>query len=112
MRNTSYFSNLGLHCRQSPSELSVQGVGRSCLDTHVFESARCSGVGHGPMGKEGDIVQPWQHSADGKPIAPKWNHDNPPVMGPAGRLHCSLPTWSHEFVADAPQSEAVLAKWR
>lgn len=50
------------------------------------------------MGTPGQIDQPWQHMPDGKPIAPGPNKDNPPVMGPAGRVHCSMTDWA-KFVA-------------
>ncbi len=93
------YSNLGYTVAGAVAERISQASWEELLEKHVFGPLNMKDVGHGPMGKEGEIVQPWQHSAQGHPIVPKWNHDNPPVSGPAGRLHCSLPTWS-KFVAE------------
>jgi CubicO group peptidase (beta-lactamase class C family) len=93
------YSNLGYTVLGAVAERVGKASWEDLLEKHVFGPLGMKGVGHGPMGKEGAIVQPWQHSEEGKPIAPKWDKDNPPVMGPAGRLHCSLRTWS-KFVAD------------
>jgi CubicO group peptidase (beta-lactamase class C family) len=93
------YSNLGYTVLGAVAERVGKASWEDLLVKHVFGPLGMMGVGHGPMGKEGQIVQPWQHSPRGKPIEPKWDNDNPPVMGPAGRLHCSLPAWSR-FVAD------------
>jgi CubicO group peptidase (beta-lactamase class C family) len=93
------YSNLGYTVAGAVAERVGKASWEELLQKHVFGPLGMKGVGHGPMGKEGKVVQPWQHTPKGKPITPNANHDNPPVMGPAGRLHCSLPTWS-KFVAD------------
>jgi CubicO group peptidase (beta-lactamase class C family) len=93
------YSNLGYIVAGAVAERVGKASWEELLEKRVFGPLGMKDVGHGPMGKEGAIVQPWQHSAQGKPIAPKWNNDNPPVMGPAARLHCSLPTWS-KFAAE------------
>lgn len=56
-------------------------------------------VGFGPAGSVGKIDQPLPHDGDGEPLEPTAETDNPPVMGPGGRLHCSLPDWS-KFIAE------------
>jgi CubicO group peptidase (beta-lactamase class C family) len=56
-------------------------------------------VGFGAAGTPGKIDQPLPHEADGTPLEPTETADNPPVMGPAGRVHCSLAEWS-KFVAE------------
>src|SRR5262249_29420167 len=54
----------------------------------------------GPPGTRGKIDQPWPHDEDGEPVEPWARHaDNPPVMDPAGTIHCSLADWA-KFVAD------------
>src|SRR5262249_52466839 len=47
----------------------------------------------------GKVDQPVQHMANGKPVEPIVNNDNPPVVGPAARLHLSLGDWA-KFAAD------------
>jgi CubicO group peptidase (beta-lactamase class C family) len=93
------YSNVGYTVLGAVAERVGKESWEALLEKRVFSPLGMKGVGHGPMGKEGEIVQPWQHSAKGKPIAPTLKSDNPPVMGPAGRLHCSLPTWS-KFIAE------------
>ena len=56
-------------------------------------------AGFGPMGTRGKVDQPLQHGEDGKPVEPGPRTDNPAVMGPAGRVHCSLGDWG-KFMAD------------
>jgi CubicO group peptidase (beta-lactamase class C family) len=64
----------------------------------LFEPLGMKTAGFGAMGTPGKVDQPWQHRADGTPLEPGPIRDNPPVMGPAGRVHCSLPDWA-KFVA-------------
>jgi hypothetical protein len=35
-------------------------------------------------------LEPWGHHADGRPQEPGPQGDNPPAIGPAGTVHCSL----------------------
>ena len=51
------------------------------------------------LGTPKKVEQPWPHDGDGKAVEPDAMADNPPVLGPAGRLHCSLGDWA-KFVAD------------
>ncbi len=77
-------------------------------------------AGFGPVGAKGKLDQPRAHNDKGQPVEPALSADNPPVMGPAGRLHCSLSDWS-KFIADllrgyraahakAPDDEKTLLK--
>src|SRR4029079_7321634 len=44
--------------------------------------------------------QPWPHAADGQPVPQNGPQvDNPPVMGPPGRVHCTIQDWA-KYVAD------------
>ena len=42
--------------------------------------------------------QPWGHQANGTPVKPGPKADNPPGIGPAGTVHCTLADWA-KFVA-------------
>jgi len=67
---------------------------------YVFEPLGMTSAGFGGLGTPGTIDQPWGHLAKGKPVkgnGPDW--DNPPVAGPAGRVHCSIQDWGR-FVSD------------
>ena len=66
----------------------------------VFEPLQMTTAGFGGTGTPGQIDQPWPHTADGEPTAENGPAmDNPPVMGPAGRVHCSIQDWA-KFVQD------------
>lgn len=66
---------------------------------NLFGPLGMKSAGFGPMGEKGKIDQPWQHTGTGEPVDPGLGADNPAVMGPAGRVHCSLPDWAR-FMAD------------
>jgi len=66
----------------------------------VFRPLKMTSVGFGGTGTPGRLDQPWSHAADGEPVPQNGPAiDNPPVMGPAGRVHCSIQDWS-KYVAD------------
>lgn len=66
----------------------------------VFHPLGMSAAGQGGVGTVGQLDQPWGHTALGKPVEANGpDVDNPPVLGPAGRVHASLESWSR-FIAD------------
>ena len=67
--------------------------------TRLFRPLGMTTAGFGAMGKPGKVEQPWQDDRAGRPVEPGPDSDNPPVMGPAGTVHCSLGDWG-KFVAD------------
>lgn len=67
----------------------------------LFAPLGMQSAGFGAMGTPGRIDQPWQHKIeDGKLVAigPGSLSDNPPVIGPAGTVHCTISDWA-KFVA-------------
>jgi CubicO group peptidase (beta-lactamase class C family) len=70
------------------------------LKKHVLDPLKMTSAGFGPTSQNKfKIEQPWPHDPDGSPFEPSFNADNPPVMAPAVRLHCSLADWG-KFAAD------------
>ncbi len=55
----------------------------------LFKPLHMDSAGFGPPGTKGEVDQPWGHTRDGAKVKPS-QIDNPPVIGPAGRVHCSL----------------------
>lgn len=55
----------------------------------LFKPLRMDTAGFGPPGTKDKIDQPWGHVSNLFKTEPKWS-DNPPVISPAGRVHCSL----------------------
>ena len=70
-----------------------QATGRSweeVIAAELFGPLRMTSAGFGPP--RGD--QPWGHR-NGRPVDPAGMADNPPVLGPAGRIHLSLADYGH-----------------
>lgn len=71
----------------------------------VFKPLGMNGCGFGGTGTPGKIDQPWPHRSTGE--ATPMNGptvDNPPVLAPAGSIHCSISDWS-KFIADQLSGE-------
>ncbi len=62
----------------------------------VFRPLGMKSAGFGAPGSAGTLDQPWGHTLSWplrnlQPVAPGPQADNPPGLGPAGTVHCSLP---------------------
>jgi CubicO group peptidase (beta-lactamase class C family) len=64
------------------------------LRDRIFEPLRMASAGFGPPGSPGQLDEPWGHPASGEP----GQSDNPPVLGPAGTVHCTMADWA-KFVS-------------
>lgn len=70
------------------------------ITEEVFAPLQMKSAGFGGTGTTGQIDQPWPHTKDGSPVSANGpDMDNPPVMGPAGRVHCSIQDWAR-FIQD------------
>jgi CubicO group peptidase (beta-lactamase class C family) len=69
------------------------------LREQVFSPLNMTSAGFGPTGTPGKNDQPWPHEENGKPASEKGPLDNPPALGPAGTVHCSMTDWAH-FIGD------------
>jgi CubicO group peptidase (beta-lactamase class C family) len=77
----------------------------NAITTEVFEPLQMKSAGFGGMGTSGKIDQPWPHTANGKATGENGPAmDNPPVMGPAGRIHCTIQDWA-KFIQDQLRGE-------
>jgi CubicO group peptidase (beta-lactamase class C family) len=93
------YSNLGYVIAAGLAERATKQSWEELLRARVFKPLKMTSAGFGPPGRKGAVDQPWPHKDDGKPVAPGPFADNPPVMGPAGTVHCSLRDWA-KFVQD------------
>ncbi|MFQ3611706.1 MAG: serine hydrolase domain-containing protein, partial [Fimbriimonadales bacterium] len=74
----------------------------------LFQPLGMTSAGFGPMASPDKVDQPWQHRKEGNnkvalgasPLA-----DNAPVLGPAGRVHCSLIDWAKFIQAHLPSAQ-------
>lgn len=60
------------------------------ITDRLFKPLKMSSVGFGPPGKSDKVTQPWGHAKmENGTITPIFS-DNPPAIGPAGTIHCTL----------------------
>ncbi len=94
------YSNLGYIVAGAMIEKLTCKSWETNMQDAVFQPLGMTRSGFGGVGTPGKIDQPWGHTEDGKPVAMNGPRvDNPPVMGPAGRVHCTLQDWAR-FVSD------------
>ena len=63
------------------------------LRQRLFEPLGMSSAGFGPPATPGKVDQPWGHLGDDAPfkaVPPGPKADNPPAIGPAATVHCSI----------------------
>lgn len=60
----------------------------------VFAPLGMSTAGFGAPGRPDVVDEPRGHSVSGQPVEPGPLADNPPVIGPAGTVHCSIRDWA------------------
>lgn len=94
------YSNLGYIIAGAVVEKITGQSWERAMSSQLFEPLQMKSVGFGGTGTRGQIDQPWPHTANGKPtVANGFAVDNPPVMGPAGRVHCTIQDWA-KFIED------------
>jgi CubicO group peptidase (beta-lactamase class C family) len=59
------------------------------ITERLFKPLHMDSAGFGPPGTIGAVDEPWGHTRKFVITVPL-QEDNPPVIGPAGRVHCSL----------------------
>lgn len=77
------------------------------MQQRLFGPLKMTTCGFGAMGAPGKIEEPWQHRVYGtvhQPVEPGPRADNPPVIGPAGTVHCSIGDWA-KFIQAHLQGE-------
>lgn len=94
------YSNLGYIIAAAIAEKTIGQPWERAIQEEVFKPLQMKSAGFGGTGTLGKVDQPWPHRSDGSPaLANGPTMDNPPVMGPAGRVHCSIQDWA-KFVQD------------
>lgn len=94
------YSNLGYSVVGAITEKITGKPWEQAMQEEVFGPLGMASVGFGGTGTPGQLDQPWGHHSDGKPVngnGPAM--DNPPVLSPAGRVHCTIQDWAR-FVTD------------
>ncbi len=87
------YSNAGYAAAGAMIETIAGEPWETLMRRHVFEPLGMKTAGFGPPASSHTIDQPWGHViADGEPksVPPGPRGDNPPAIGPAGTVHCSI----------------------
>jgi CubicO group peptidase (beta-lactamase class C family) len=96
----AHYSNLGYVAAGAVVERVTGEAWEEQIRKHIFEPLGMTTAGFGGVGTEGMLDQPWGHDSEGKAAATNGpGADNPPVMAPAGGVHCSMADWA-KFVRD------------
>ena len=94
------YSNLGYVIVGAIVEKVTGMSWEEAIQERVCKPLEMKTVGFGGTGTPGQIDQPWGHKDGGRPVAANGPAvDNPPILGPAGRVHCTIQDWA-KFVSD------------
>lgn len=94
------YSNLGYAVAGAISEKITGKSWETLMTEHVFAPLEMTSVGFGGTGTPGRIDQPWGHDESGKAVRANGPFvDNPAVLSPAGRVHCTIQDWA-KFITD------------
>jgi CubicO group peptidase (beta-lactamase class C family) len=99
------YSNLGYSIAGAIAEKITGKTWEQAMKDEVFGPLGMKSVGFGGTGTPGKVDQPWPHFQNGRPVAQNGpEEDNPPVLSPAGRVHCTIQDWA-KFIADQLRGE-------
>jgi len=102
------YSNIGYVIAGAIAESRTGRSWEELMREQVFAPLGIRNAGFGPPGRGGTIDQPRGHERAGthlEPIEPTQpDADNPPAMGPAGRINITLRDWSR-FAQDQLEGE-------
>jgi CubicO group peptidase (beta-lactamase class C family) len=91
------YSNAGFAIAGHIAEVRAGKAWEELLREKVFGPLGITTAGFGAPGTRGTAEKPDQprgHGADGTPVEPGKNADNPPAIGPGGTVHMSLRDWA------------------
>jgi len=107
------YANAGYAIAGAIIERTADAPFETVLRTMLFEPLGMATAGFGAMGTPGKTDQPWQHRLDNKgdlrAIEPGPRSDNPDVLGPAGKVHCSLADWAKFVLEHLPSGAKARA---
>ncbi len=107
------YSNQGYAIAGAMLEKIAQKSWEELMREMLFEPLAMKSAGFGAPATPGKVDQPWGHAGkERKPVPPSPNADNPPAIGPAGTVHCSLTDLAHyaDLHARGQVGDALLLK--
>jgi CubicO group peptidase (beta-lactamase class C family) len=88
------YSNAGYAIAGHMAETAAGKAWEDLMRERLFEPLGMTSAGFGAPGTKDALDQPRGHTASGKPVEPGPLADNPPAIGPAGRVHCTVGDWA------------------
>jgi D-alanyl-D-alanine carboxypeptidase len=98
---TFVYANAGYMIAGLALERVVGAPWEQIIQSDLFSPLQMVSCGFGAPGTPGQVDEPWGHDvgdAGPVPVSPGPQADNPPSLGPAGTVHCSLADWG-KFLA-------------
>lgn len=92
-RQAFVYSNAGFIVAGHIAEVATGKSFETLLRELLFVPLDMQSAGFGAPGTNNNLDQPRGHDAAGKPVQPRPNGDNVPLLGPAGTVHASLADW-------------------
>jgi CubicO group peptidase (beta-lactamase class C family) len=92
------YSNIGFVLLGAIIEAKTGQPWEEVMRKEIFLPLHMASAGFGPPGTPDKVDQPWGHILEQGKLIPQ-QFDNPPVLGPAGTVHCSISDWSR-FIAE------------
>ena len=110
VRGRYLYSNMGYIVAGAIAELLTDRPYEALLQQRLLDPLGITTAGFGPMGTPGLDDQPLQHRSDHSAVVPGPDADNPPIYGPACRLHMSIGDWAKfiQWVLAAEAGHATL----
>jgi D-alanyl-D-alanine carboxypeptidase len=94
---TYVYANAGYMIAGAALERATGKTWEQLMTHDLFAPLGMTSCGFGAPGAAGRVDQPWGHygsdAAALVPVEPGPDGDNPPALGPAGTVHCSLRDW-------------------
>lgn len=91
------YSNAGYAIAGAMAERVMDEEWEELMSRLIFGPLGMATAGFGSMGTEGELDAPWQHRLVfglRTAVGPGRFSDNPPAIGPAGTVHCSIRDWA------------------
>jgi CubicO group peptidase (beta-lactamase class C family) len=93
-RGQYLYSNAGYAMAGAMAERVMDASWEELMRRHLLEPLGMTTAGFGAPGWGDALDQPRGHHASGRVEEPGPRADNPPAIGPAGTVHCSLADWA------------------
>jgi CubicO group peptidase (beta-lactamase class C family) len=89
---TYSYANAGYIVAGAALELAANAAWEDLITRKLFQPLAMASCGFGPSATAGTVDAPWGHVLENGALVAV-NLDNPPALGPAGTVHCSLVDW-------------------